>query len=665
MSMIHVGAASAAAPAAPVRGGSFFEHHGWLAPGVRLLRHARLRSKAGAVTLALLLPLLWLLTVFWLQGQRQIDTARSERDGLAYARPLLDWVRLAQQQREAAVMGRPEQLALGQQVTASFSRVVSAQQTFALADSVRARFEELQRRHLAVQQAKADLQGDAALSLHSARIDAALALLEDVVNASQLSLDPDLDTYQMMNVALLRGPVQTDTVAKLGVLASWVLQAGAMTPAQHDQLVEWHAVQQWLEDQVESAYQAGIEIDPNTARMFDMAGTDAAFYAFIRALDQQVMGPTPQGQAADMQALMRQVVHKQDELASAVLEELDRRLQRRIDGIQATRWWQTGISLWFVALAAYLLLACYRVLDGGMREVARHLREIAQGNLATAPRPWGSDEAAELLRGLADSQASLKKLIGVVVGSAGQVHGASNEIAAASNDLARRTEQAAASLEQTAASMAQMADSATHAAGSVEVAAGRVKDNADVARQGGEVIAQVVKTMEDIRASSSRIGEIIGVIDGIAFQTNLLALNAAVEAARAGEQGRGFAVVAAEVRALAGRSATAAREIKTLIASSIQQVGDGAAVVDQAGQLMNTIVNHAGEVARLIGEVAEDTRRQHVSVVEVGAAVRELDQTTQQNAALVEQTSAAAGHLAQQASRLNAEVSQFRLDAAA
>ena len=629
-----------------------------------MLRHVRLSSKAGAVSLALVLPLLWLLTVFWLQGQRQIDTARAERDGVAYARPLIDWVRLAQRQRLAAVLGRPDQAALGQQVAAGFGQVAQAQQAFAQGNSVKPGFEELQRRHQAVLQAPAALQGDAAMSLHNARIDAALALLEDVVNASQLSLDPDLDTYQMMNVALLRGPVQTETVARLGVLGSWVLQSGAKTPAQHDQLVQWHAVQQWLDDQVESAYQSGIQSDPATARLFDMAGTDTAFLAFLEAVNRQVMGAALQGQADTLLARLNGVTTKEDELVSAVLAELDTRLQKRIDGIQTTRAVQTGVSALFIALAGYLLLACYRVLDGGMREVARHLSEIAQGNLATTPRPWGRDEAADLLHGLADTQASLKKLIGVVVGSAGQVSGASHEIAAASTDLARRTEQAAASLEQTAASMAQMADSATHAAGSVEAAAGRVQDNAEVARQGGEVIARVVKTMEDIRSSSSRIGEIIGVIDGIAFQTNLLALNAAVEAARAGEQGRGFAVVASVVRALAGRSAMAAREIKTLIAGSIQQVGDGAAVVDQAGQLMGRIVDHAGEVARLINEVAEDTRRQHLSVVEVGAAVRELDQTTQQNAALVEQTSAAAGHLAQQATRLNTEVSLFKLDTA-
>jgi methyl-accepting chemotaxis protein len=173
------------------------------------------------------------------------------------------------------------------------------------------------------------------------------------------------------------------------------------------------------------------------------------------------------------------------------------------------------------------------------------------------------------------------------------------------------------------------------------------------------VIAQVVQTMDQIRGSSHKIGEIIGVIDGIAFQTNILALNAAVEAARAGEHGRGFAVVASEVRALAGRSATAAKEIKTLIGTSIEQVDSGAGVVSKAGDIMQTIVSNADKVSQLIADIAHSAQQQSRSMQEVGTAVRHLDDTTQQNAALVEQTSAAASALADQSTRLSQEVGFF------
>jgi methyl-accepting chemotaxis protein len=188
-----------------------------------------------------------------------------------------------------------------------------------------------------------------------------------------------------------------------------------------------------------------------------------------------------------------------------------------------------------------------------------------------------------------------------------------------------------------------------------------VRNNASAATRGGKVIDQVVQTMEGIRASSSKIGEIIGVIDSIAFQTNILALNAAVEAARAGEQGRGFAVVATEVRALAGRSSAAAREIKTLITSSISQVEGGSRIVADAGATMRDVVINADRIAGLMGEISTATREQSAGVGQVGAAVHDLDQSTQQNAALVEQTAAATSALTDQARRLAAEVGFFRL----
>jgi len=355
------------------------------------------------------------------------------------------------------------------------------------------------------------------------------------------------------------------------------------------------------------------------------------------------------------------VVNKQNELNGAVVKRLGALLQARIDSARQTFTWQISLSLGFVAVAGYLMLAFYKVMMGGLEEVASHLREIAQGNLGTAPQPWGSDEAAELMSEMREMQISLRRIVGEVLGGAASVHNASGEIASASADLSQRTEEAAANLQQTAASMAQISAAAAHTTDQINAASGSVRDNAVAAARGGEVIAQVVQTMDQIRGSSNKIGEIIGVIDGIAFQTNILALNAAVEAARAGEHGRGFAVVASEVRALAGRSATAAKEIKSLIGASIEQVNSGTGVVSDAGQIMQTIVGNADKVARLIADIAESAMQQSRSVNEVGLAVRSLDETTQQNAALVEQTSAAASALADQADNLSNEVSFFTL----
>ena len=289
------------------------------------------------------------------------------------------------------------------------------------------------------------------------------------------------------------------------------------------------------------------------------------------------------------------------------------------------------------------------------------LQEITNCNLTTAPKPWGSDEAAQLMETMGEMQTSLRRIVGIVLDGSVQVQTASDEIAAAANDLSGRAEQAAASLEETASSMEQISSTVKQTSSTVAGAMIIVQANAVSATRGGVVINQVAATMEGIRVSSNKIGEIIGVIDGIAFQTNILALNAAVEAARAGEQGRGFAVVATEVRALAGRSAAAAREIKTLISESILQVESGNQVVVEAGTTIHEIVINADKIATMMQEITTATREQSSGVGQVEIAIHELDRTTQQNAALSEETAAASTTLSGQAQRLTEEISFFRL----
>ncbi|MEH0168580.1 methyl-accepting chemotaxis protein [Paucibacter sp. JuS9] len=285
---------------------------------------------------------------------------------------------------------------------------------------------------------------------------------------------------------------------------------------------------------------------------------------------------------------------------------------------------------------------------------------IAEGDLSASTSMQRSDEFGQLLDALNRMASQLRKVVGDVRVGVESVSTASAEIATGNHDLSARTEQTASSLQQTASSMEEITATVSQSADTARQANQLAASAAEAAARGGSVVEQVVGNMEQITASSKRISDIISVIDGIAFQTNILALNAAVEAARAGEQGRGFAVVASEVRSLAQRSAEAAKEIKGLINASVERVESGAALVNQTGTVMQEIVASVGRVSDMIGEIAASATEQRDGIAQVNVAVTGLDQMTQQNAALVEQSAAAASSLREQAQRLAEVVSVFR-----
>jgi len=287
---------------------------------------------------------------------------------------------------------------------------------------------------------------------------------------------------------------------------------------------------------------------------------------------------------------------------------------------------------------------------------------IAKGDLTDRQvNSAGKDEAAGLLRALSQMRTSLSQMVGQVRNSTDSINTASNEIAVGNQDLSQRTEQTASNLQQAASSMEQLTGTVKQSADSARQANQLASSAAEVAARGGSVVSQVVTTMNEINASSKKISDIIGVIDGIAFQTNILALNAAVEAARAGEQGRGFAVVASEVRSLAGRSAEAAKEIKSLIGASVERVQAGSRLVADAGTTMSEIVGSVQRVSDIIGEITAASSEQSQGIEQVNSAVVQLDQMTQQNAALVEESAAAAESLKDQAGRLAQVVGTFKL----
>ncbi|MCR5885956.1 methyl-accepting chemotaxis protein [Rhizobacter sp. J219] len=322
-------------------------------------------------------------------------------------------------------------------------------------------------------------------------------------------------------------------------------------------------------------------------------------------------------------------------------------------------------------LGLLAFLACLGAVGAAwwmQRRVVQDLRravgvatDVAQGNLCADASSDRRDEVGDLMRSLGTMTQQLSRSLQTVQQSSSQIQNASTEIASGNQDLSVRTEQTAGNLQKAASSMEQLTGTVRQSADSARQANQLAASAAEVAQRGGSVVSQVVSTMDEINASSKKIADIIGVIDGIAFQTNILALNAAVEAARAGEQGRGFAVVASEVRSLAGRSAEAAKEIKSLIGASVEKVEAGSRLVADAGATMSEIVGSVQRVSDIIGEISSAASEQSQGIGQVNDAVTQLDQMTQQNAALVEQSAASAESLEEQARQLAHVVSTFQL----
>jgi methyl-accepting chemotaxis protein len=360
--------------------------------------------------------------------------------------------------------------------------------------------------------------------------------------------------------------------------------------------------------------------------------------------------PAVESFIADLNAL----VQLQEQMLARTLAQAER---------ERTTSYALGLAALAVVVVLGLLLAVWlvRQLTAPLARAVALSHAIAAGNLTQDVHDDRKDELGELLRSLSAMTQKLRSVVGEVRNGVDSVSSAASQIATGNQDLSARTEQTAANLEETAASIEELTATVTQSADTARQANQLASTAVQAAERGGEVVNQVVRSMEQINTSSRKIGDIIGVIDGIAFQTNILALNAAVEAARAGEQGRGFAVVAGEVRSLAQRSAEAAKEIKQLITASVGNVDAGSAQVAQAGESMQEIVASVRRVTDLIGEITASATEQRDGIGQVNQAVSNLDQMTQQNAALVEESSAAATSMNEQAQRLADVVAVFNV----
>ena len=418
-------------------------------------------------------------------------------------------------------------------------------------------------------------------------------------------------------------------------------------------------------DAIARRVEAEARGDDEKAALAQVAGARKTYIAARKAAIQtQADGKADAAKAQlanTVQPALAQYLASQQ--AYVVLQQDLGRSQRAQAGAErmTTLWGLVGVLAVIVLGLATSTLLTARSIARPMERLTAIARRIGEGDLGVEIDYRADDEVGAVMQSLARMRDALRGIVGQVRQAAESIQVASAEVASGNIDLSQRTEQAASSLQQTASSLEQLTGNVRQSADAAAQANQLAASASAVAQRGGQVVSQVVRTMDEINGSSRRIADIVGTIDGIAFQTNILALNAAVEAARAGEQGRGFAVVASEVRSLAQRSAAAAREIKTLIGASVEKVATGARLVQDAGSTMSEIVASVQRVTDIISEITAAAGEQSSGIVSVNGAVNKLDQMTQQNAALVEQSAAAAESLREQAQRLSASMQVFRL----
>jgi methyl-accepting chemotaxis protein len=639
--------------------GEFFRYHGVWAPGVRLFRAIGFRSKAWIIATTFLMPLGVLGWNYFGNQAGQIDFSARERVGVVYARELMPLLDALQRRSLLAVRGQA-----GAEAEAAERTVAERAARLEAAEKLHGATLGTAKAYAAWRSSApaATAAPEAAFAAHSAHTQALLDLLGQSTDGSNLTLDPDIDTYYLMDAAMFRLPVMMEAASQIRSLGASVLAKGQATPAQTRRLIEQLALLANNDAAMAAGIDKAVAYNAEVKTAADPAAARAALRALAEKVEQTLLrAEGPQGDAAAHVAAATQAVDALATFATQASTALDQLVATRVANLERGRNVNIVLLVLGLAMSGYLFVAFRKVLDGGLREVAFHIDAMRDGNLTTHPRAWGADEVAKLMLTLTQMQASLRGIVATVRGSSDTIVGASTQIAGGAGDLQARTEQTAASLQETAAAMEEITATVQRNTDTLQEATRLADTNARAAERSGEIIGQVMQTMQAINSSSGRIGDIIGTIDGIAFQTNLLALNAAVEAARAGEQGRGFAVVASEVRALAQRSAAAAREIKGLVTDSVGQVQGGVRVVREAGGSIDEVVGSSRRVSELLADAALGAREQSQGVVQSAAAVQQMDTATQQNAALVEETAAAARELQNQAEQLAAGVAQFRL----
>ena len=601
-----------------------------------------------------------------------LQTVRAEAAGMAPAGEVIKLIQATQQHRgiAAGLLGgdtaaRAARDSKQSEVDALQNKVSAALEAFGDAKLV-SQQQVLQRdwKALAAGVAAGSISAGDSLVRHTTLLATQLDLLTGVADSSTLALDPEAASYYLITAVFGHLPQLSETLGQARGRGVQLLANGKAKPEERARLSALAESAQPHFRHARAALTKAIAADPALSKVLEkpLAKASGAVETALKLIDEQIVKPeTLTLPSSEYRNAATSAIDTQFELIAAAFTALDGMLVERAAAMRNELLTVTGLIGGFAALALWVIVVVTRTTTGALAQAVAATQALARGDLTHRVEITTNDEVGELLTAVQTSMARLAEVVVGIKSTSESVSTAAVQIAQGNLDLSQRTEEQASNLQQTAASMEELTSTVQSTADAAREASTLAGAASEVAARGGEVVSRVVKTMDEITASSRQISDIIGVIDGIAFQTNILALNAAVEAARAGEQGRGFAVVASEVRSLAQRSAEAAKQIKTLIGASVERVETGSRLVGDAGTTMSDIVARVQRVTQLIAEIGAATSEQSGGIGQVSDAVGQLDQVTQQNAALVEESAAAADSLKQQALKLVNAVSVFNV----
>lgn len=640
-----------------------------LRPGINLMLRCRLYQKFALVGLFFVLPIALISFLLIRELHRSIDMVHQERVGVEVLRTVQNLENHVQVHRGWQHLARAGNTQAGEEVQRTTNLL--EQDMVILNEQVGRHLSSLGPEPLAklntalaeLKSTNASTKANEAYQIDSTILDHLHQLRTVIADNTQLSLDPQVETAYLVQLLAKNLPELLTTIADTSARGAPYIDSGLMG-ANDDVIINANILLgQRDQNKLQTMMQTAVQQDPKLAvSQQELEKLLREQQIFTQRTKDEILSTLNQSNStAFLKAGIERLEHWQ-KWGTQIREQLDIRLMERLRVLQSNRD-LTLITISLVLfLAAYFILSFYFAFSQQVSSLSDAAKKISQGDLSEALKSDGTDELAMLQIEFENMRRVLAKLVAEIRISAYQISGASQEIANGNTELSERTEQQAQSLGATTFSTQELTNALQRNNESAVEANELAWHTREIAKKGGEMVTQLIHRMESMQGSSQRIHDIIGVIDSIAFQTNILALNAAVEAARAGEQGRGFAVVATEVRSLAQRSAEAAKEIKVLISSSVEQIRAGHVQVQATGANMQQLLTGIDDVTEKMKSISAASTEQKKGILAVGNAIDQLDRITQQNTALVEEAAAAADDLYQQATKLADAVASFEIE---